>query len=520
MRAVCYARVSSKVQKDRQTVENQLRVLPDFVERQGWTLARPPTTYVDDGRTAKAGHLEKRDALARLMADAAAGAFDVVAVVDLDRLTRSEDITERGQVIGAFQRAGIRIAIATSGQVLDLSSSMGDLFSGLQAFFAAEENRKRRERTVAGKLRAIADGKKPSGPTPFGYAYDREAGWSIHEDQAAVVREIFRRVANGESCEAIALSLDERAIPRPRTGRWLRERVWQIAIARTYIGQWTADRARGLVVPVPPIVSEATWTAAQRTLTRHRKRGIARAKHVYLLGGLGICEWCEARVGISTGSGPDSGKRRQTYYVCCQRRRPSRHRDRCLLPFHNAAQLDERLWSVVVDAISRRDLLDGFLASRADAKRKARSTWRDDLAAAETALEKLTRAESAILARFRSGRITEAALDIELAAQAEERARHEARAAAARAAGLADVPTGAEIRSLAETIEGVRRLVRRTEAEDRRRIVAALLGQDGVVFGPEHVSATLKIRTGQIHASSSATSQMTSPLVLEVRIDA
>ena len=72
MRAVCYARVSSAQQRDKDTIASQLRVLPEFVERHGWTLVKPVDTYVDDGRTAKAGHLERRDGLSALLRDAAA----------------------------------------------------------------------------------------------------------------------------------------------------------------------------------------------------------------------------------------------------------------------------------------------------------------------------------------------------------------------------------------------------------------------------------------------------------------
>src|SRR5688572_23868527 len=124
MRAVIYARVSSQVQKDRHTIASQLSTLPPFVASHGWSLVRPPEHYVDDGRTAKAGHLADRPAFARLMKDAARGEFDVVAVVDLDRLTRSEDLRERGEVLGAFQRAGVLLAISSTGQLLDLRSSV------------------------------------------------------------------------------------------------------------------------------------------------------------------------------------------------------------------------------------------------------------------------------------------------------------------------------------------------------------------------------------------------------------
>src|SRR5690242_6765054 len=121
LRAVGYARVSSAAQRERETIASQLRVLPEFIARQGWTLVKPITTYIDDGKSAKAGKLDKRDGLAALLRDAAAGEFDVVCVVDVDRLTRSEDIAERGMILGAFHRAGVRVASAMSGEVMDLS---------------------------------------------------------------------------------------------------------------------------------------------------------------------------------------------------------------------------------------------------------------------------------------------------------------------------------------------------------------------------------------------------------------
>src|ERR1041384_616580 len=122
-RAVIYARVSSTLQRDRDTIASQLRVLPEFVERQGWTLVRPAHTYVDDGHSAKAGKLQHRQGLAALLRDAAAGSFDIITVVDVDRLTRSEDLAERGAILGALQRAGVKIASQMSGQVLALSLS-------------------------------------------------------------------------------------------------------------------------------------------------------------------------------------------------------------------------------------------------------------------------------------------------------------------------------------------------------------------------------------------------------------
>ena len=146
MRAAIYARVSSAGQRDRHTIESQLRDLPAFVERQGWTLTG---TYVDDGKSAKAGRLAARGEFARLVADIGTGTIDVVAVVDQDRLTRSEDLAERGAILGVFQAAGVKIAVASTGQILDYRTDEGDLLGSLGAYFAAVENRKRRARRDA-----------------------------------------------------------------------------------------------------------------------------------------------------------------------------------------------------------------------------------------------------------------------------------------------------------------------------------------------------------------------------------
>jgi DNA invertase Pin-like site-specific DNA recombinase len=92
----------------------------------------------------------------------------------IDRLTRSEDLVERGAILGGLQRAGVKVADAMSGQVLDFSTDMGDLFGSLQAVWASMENRKRREKTMEGKISAAQQNRKPQGPTPYGLIYNRE----------------------------------------------------------------------------------------------------------------------------------------------------------------------------------------------------------------------------------------------------------------------------------------------------------------------------------------------------------
>jgi site-specific DNA recombinase len=496
MRAVIYARVSSAAQRERDTIAAQLRDLPAYAERQSWTLVRPPQTYVDDGRTAKAGHLEARVGLAALLRDAAAGIFDVVVVADIDRLTRSEDLAERGAILGALQRAGVRVASANSGQLLDLSTSIGDLFGTLQAFFAAEENRKRAARTTAGKLTAIQRGWKPSGPTPFGLAYDRATHtWSVHAKQAAIVVEILERVAGGESCAAIAEDLEARGEERPRGGAWHRERVWSIARSRTYLGTWIADRARGLTVAVPRLVDDELYARAQAALLAHHRRGLRRTKHVYLLEGLGVCASCGAPVGIrSRTSYVAGGERRynQAAYVCTHRRRPRRGAAPCTAAIAPVADVDARVWAAVVRVLED-PRLAGRLAGVGRDHAQERRAWKDDAAAARQKLARLDKTEAAVLARFRRGAISDGAMDIELAAIARERDMLGAQVDAAARAGAAIGASEVRLADATALLERIRaRIVAASETE-KRDIVAAFVPKGSAIVSGFDVQLTLDL---------------------------
>lgn len=480
MRAAAYARVSSAGQRDRHTIESQLRALPEFIAARGWELV---ATYVDDGRSAKAGKLDKRTGFTELLRDAAAGRFDVVAVINVDRLTRSEDIAERGAVLGAFQRAGVKIADASSGQVLDLSSSMGDLFSGLQAFFAAEENRKKSIRIKEGKLTAIARGKKPGGLTPYGYRYDRATGaWSVHELEAAIVREVFARAKAGESANSIAEDLHARAVPRPKGGSWNASRVYALLKQTAYRGSWLADKRKRLIVATPRLVEDAAWYAVHdRDAAKARQLGaLRRTRHVYLIEGLATCELCGAPIGIASALASHRKNPTVAKYVCRNRRTPTRGTARCRAPYWKAAEVDIRVFAALVRLVTRDDLVERVARrARADAGADTEA-WRADLEAAERRLARLAKVEAAILIRFRRETISEAAVDIELEAIHRERTQAHYQIEAARRAELAAGQRISRLDALAAHVADLRARAANASPEKRRELVRALVKPGGV----------------------------------------
>jgi DNA invertase Pin-like site-specific DNA recombinase len=64
IRAAIYARVSSTKQRDTESIKSQVLTLTEYVARRGWQVH---ATYCDDGKSAKTGELDKRDALTKLL---------------------------------------------------------------------------------------------------------------------------------------------------------------------------------------------------------------------------------------------------------------------------------------------------------------------------------------------------------------------------------------------------------------------------------------------------------------------
>lgn len=483
MRAGIYARVSSAIQRESHSIESQLRLLPSYVARQGWTLV---ATYVDDGITGKTGHLQRRDGLSRAMADAAAGRIDVLVVVDMERLTRSEGLRERGAILGAFEEAGVKIAFAGTGGILDMSTGTGDLLAQLQACMAADDNRKRREKVLRGRELAVSRGRKPSGKTPYGYVYDpATGGLRIDASVAEILREVFRRIVGGDSARALGLELERRGVRSPRGGRW-GAGLYRVIRSPVYRGEWVVDAARGQRIAVPAIVDESLWFAAQDALARTAggvRRGGGRPRHVYLCAGRISCGVCGKLVQVHSEQARDRAKR-GAYYRCSGRRLP-RDGHRCTLPMVQVREVDGRVWAAIATFLQAPDFVER-LSGRADPGEAA--AWQQDLGRARAQLGELERSEVAILDRHSRGAVSDAALDIHLGRVRARRRFLEDQVAAAKAASSAGVRGAVSAGAALETAQRLRVSLGAAKPEERRAFVHALVpgwGEHRVVLGAD-----------------------------------
>jgi site-specific DNA recombinase len=84
LRAALYARVSTDMQEQEQTIQSQLAALLHYAEAHGF-LTSPALQYTDEG--VSGSHLD-RPALDELRDHAREGRFDVLVVLCPDRLAR------------------------------------------------------------------------------------------------------------------------------------------------------------------------------------------------------------------------------------------------------------------------------------------------------------------------------------------------------------------------------------------------------------------------------------------------
>ncbi|HEY4180044.1 MAG TPA: recombinase family protein [Kofleriaceae bacterium] len=311
--------------------------------------------------------------------------------------------------------------------------------------------------------------------------------WSLDADRAPIVREMFERVTAGESCLAIARDLHERGIPRPR-GTWSRARVYVIVRSRHPVGEWSPDKKAHALIRVPAIIDEALWHKAQAKLSEHGKRGLIKAKHTYLLQGLGVCHKCGQPMTVRSPTKQRRGRVQAAAYLCRARKFEEVGRARCDSAITRTSDIDERVWSAVTKALLSDELVER-VAER-DAQRDANaSRWFEDVRGYEARLKQIETASAAIAARFRRGLLSEAVFDGELDAAAKDRAAIATQLETARAALRGHVGPSVDAQ---RWVDAIRDLAVDASPEERQAIVRKFVEPGGAVFIGGLVELTLR----------------------------
>ena len=345
-----YARVSSELQAQAQTIESQLNALRERIKKDGSVLS-PAHEFVDNGYS---GSTLVRPALEKLRDAVALGEVERVYVYAPDRLARK--YAYQVMLVDEFARAGVELVFLNR----EIGQSPEDeLLLQMQGMIAEYERAQMIERSRRGKRYKAQKGSvNVLSGAPFGYRYitvlegGGEAGYEVIEAQANVVRKIFHWVGRERlSIGDVKRHLEKEKIPSP-TGKswWDRATIWAILKNPAYQGQAAFGKTRvgelrprlkaqrggsmqprsgrstydvpseeWLSIPVPALVSEELFSTVQSQLQENRQRarqGKRGAK--YLLQGLLVCECCGyAYYGKAISPSARKGHpRNYAYYRC------------------------------------------------------------------------------------------------------------------------------------------------------------------------------------------------------------
>lgn len=248
LRVALYARYSSDNQRDA-SIEDQLRQCRERAAREGWTIVE---TYSD---RAISGASLVRSGIQTLLSDAQAGRFDIVLSEALDRISRDQE-----DVAGVFKRlrfADVAIVTLSEGEVSELHVGLKGTMNALfLKDLAMKTHRGIRGRVEAGKI---------GGGNAYGYRVVRQLDArgepirgerAVIEEQAEIVRRIFREYVAGKGPQRIAADLNRDGIPSPTGKRWgdttirgNREIGSGILNCELYVGRLVWNRQRKIKNP-------------------------------------------------------------------------------------------------------------------------------------------------------------------------------------------------------------------------------------------------------------------------------
>jgi site-specific DNA recombinase len=291
VRCAIYTRVSTDAGLDQEfnSLDAQYDASQAYIRSQahaGWRLIK--SRYDDGGFS---GGSTDRPALQQLLADVRARRINVIVVYKVDRLTRS--LADFAKMIELFDAHGVSFVSVT--QQFNTTTSMGRLTLNVLLSFAQFEREvtaeRIRDKIAASKRKGLWVG----GMVPLGYEL-HEGKLTIREDEAKIVRRIFRRYLELGSVNRLVSDLGEQGLKskvRPLSNGATRGGVpftqgplFYLLRNRFYIGE-VLFKGEILPGPQPPLLDRSLFEAVQAKLTEQwSHRTTARQRSTGLLSGL------------------------------------------------------------------------------------------------------------------------------------------------------------------------------------------------------------------------------------------
>jgi site-specific DNA recombinase len=396
LRAALYARVSTELQKDEETVQNQLSEIRQAIKDDTNALLES-CEYIDEGWS---GAILERPSLDNLRADAREKKFDILYVYDRGRLARKFVYQEI--VIEELTNLDI-----TFKSLHDINGTTPEevVMGGVMGLFHEYERLKITERFRIGKLNKVRSGRLLGYQAPYGYDYipikgkglDKINGkFVINEEEAKVVKMIFEWI--GVECVSIKeviRRLYDMGIPPKKQKRdtWTNGPIHRMLKNETYIGKHSYNKSESVItknpmaktqkkyqhrhsmkgsrktrpheewleVAVDRIISDELYQKVQSQIKSNGKLSQRFKKNPYLFGGLIQCACGTSRTG--------EGQNGHFYYRCTDRLLKFPKPRECFEAGVNVQVLDTVGWAKLCELMTDPALLQKQLDRYAEEKK-------------------------------------------------------------------------------------------------------------------------------------------------------
>lgn len=237
LRVAAYARVSTDEKEQQRSFSAQISYYNDLIQRNPeWKFSG---IYADLGISGTS--TRNREEFHRLIADCEQGKIDLVLVKSISRFARNT--VDSLSTIRKLKEKGVEVYFEKE-NIWTLDAK-GEMLLTIMSSFAQEESRSISENTTWGKRKQFADGKGAVAYSRF-LGYDKD--FEINEEEAKIIRLIFRLFISGKTFYGVAQEMERRGIPSPAGRRkWYASTVKSIITNEKYKGdallqkQYTTD---------------------------------------------------------------------------------------------------------------------------------------------------------------------------------------------------------------------------------------------------------------------------------------
>ncbi|MHA6261150.1 recombinase family protein [Sporosarcina sp. CAU 1771] len=244
MRCAIYARVSTELDSQRTSLDNQIDIFRNYAAQHNWEIVE---VYTDK----QSGTKGNRPGLKALIEDGKAGLFDVILAKELSRLARNGGLSYELRDICRDYNIHIVCLDNSINTVTGNVHNFG-LFAWLYENESTNSSRRNKQAKRVKSQRGLFIGSNP----PYGYHSD-QGKLIIREDETPeVVRRIYRKYLAGKGMDSIAKVLTTEKVATPSqiakksnaSNLWHASTIKNILNNRHYCGDLVQNRTETISV--------------------------------------------------------------------------------------------------------------------------------------------------------------------------------------------------------------------------------------------------------------------------------